>query len=251
MPHSWMSYPVTMWLNPANPNTYFVMLLNPVATATGFCYILNMKLNQVLELQITQEEKDMMAELLSSPNAPKIMYFMMRTFAAQSDENLKFVMNTIPELANTAIDRANVSVLKKQKVIESLEVILPPNLKRYPYGNAGVLTYIVSQCNFKELYDPEHAYLALASRYMTGSPAGRIMIQQFKELLDKGEELWKDPAWLCIDLIGYGDECREMIRWCLDNRDKWDDVDSFTPFTMTVDTAKCRKKMSEEENDKT
>ena len=128
----------------------------------------------------------MMAELLRSGNAPKILFLMMRSFASRSDENVKFLMKTITELANTTIDRANTAVLKKQKVIESMEAIMPPGLARYPYGNAGVLTYILSQCNFKELYNPEQPYLALASRYMTGSPMGRMMIPQFKELLDKG-----------------------------------------------------------------
>ena len=189
---------------------------------------MNMELNQVLDLQLTQEEVDMMAELLRSGNAPKILFLMMRTFAARSDENVKFLMSTITELANTTIDRANAAVLKKQKVIESIEAIIPPSMTRYPYGNVAVLTYVMSQCNFKELYDPERPYLALASRYMTGSPMGRMMIPQFKELLDKGDDLWKDSAWPCIDLIGYGDECRDLVRWCLENRDKWDDVDGVT-----------------------
>ena len=188
-----------------------------------------MELNQVLDLQLTQEEVDMMAELLRSGNAPKILLLMMRSFASSSDENVKFLMKTITELANATIDRANTAVLKKQKVIESMEAIMPPGLARYPYGNVGVLTYILSQCNFKELYNPEQAYLALASRHMTGSPMGRMMIPQFKELLDKGDALWKDSAWLCIDLMGYGDECRDMVQWCLDNREKWDDIDNFQP----------------------
>ncbi len=186
----------------------------------------------------------MMMELLRSGNAPKILFLMMRTFASRSDENVKFLMKTITELANTTIDRANTAVLKKQKVIESMEAIMPPSLTKYPYGNAGVLTYILSQCNFKDLYNPEQPYLALASRHMTGSPMGRMMIPQFKELLDKGDALWKDSAWLCIDLMGYGDECRDMVQWCLDNREKWDDIDDFTPATA-VSVAKRGRKPKE------
>ena len=66
-----------------------------------------MELNQVLDLQLTQDEVDMMAELLRSGNAPKILLLMMRSFASSSDENVKFLMKTITELANTTIDRAN------------------------------------------------------------------------------------------------------------------------------------------------
>lgn len=184
----------------------------------------------------------MMAELLRSGNAPKILLLMMRSFASSSDENVKFLMKTITELANATIDRANTAVLKKQKVIESMEAIMPPGLARYPYGNVGVLTYILSQCNFKELYNPEQAYLALASRHMTGSPMGRMMIPQFKELLDKGDALWKDSAWLCIDLMGYGDECRDLVQWCLDNREKWDDIDNFQPPVAFVEKSNRGRK---------
>ena len=84
-----------------------------------------MELNQVLDLQLTQEETDKMAELLGSDNVPKILFLMMRSFASRSDENVKFLMKTITELANTTIDRANTAVLKKQKVIESMEAIMP------------------------------------------------------------------------------------------------------------------------------
>ena len=187
----------------------------------------------------------MMAELLRSGNAPKILFLMMRSFASRSDENVKFLMKTITELANATIDRANTAVLKKQKVIESMEAIMPPGLARYPYGNVGVLTYILSQCNFKELYNPEQAYLALASRHMTGSPMGRMMIPQFKELLDKGDALWKDSAWLCIDLMGYGDECRDLVQWCLDNREKWDDIDNFRPMVVVTEKSKRGRKPKE------
>lgn len=206
---------------------------------------MSMKLNQVLELQLTQEEKDMMAELLRSDNAPKILYTMMRIFAAQSDDNVKFILNTITEIASTTIDRANTAVLKKEKVIETLNVMLPPNLKKYPFGNAGVLTYVLAQCNFKELYDPENASRSLASRYMIGSPAGRIIIPQFKEFIDRGEDLWNDDAWLCIELLGYDDECRDMVRWCLDNREKWDDVASYTAVKTNINTKNARKKTEE------
>ena len=204
-----------------------------------------MELNQVLDLQLTQDEVDMMAELLRSGNAPKILLLMMRSFASSSDENVKFLMKTITELANATIDRANTAVLKKQKVIESMEAIMPPGLARYPYGNVGVLTYILSQCNFKELYNPEQAYLALASRHMTGSPMGRMMIPQFKELLDKGDALWKDSAWLCIDLMGYGDECRDLVQWCLDNREKWDDIDNFRSMVVVTEKSKRGRKPKE------
>lgn len=203
---------------------------------------MNMELNQVLDLQLTQEETDKMAELLGSDNVPKILFLMMRSFASRSDENVKFLMKTITELANTTIDRANTAVLKKQKVIESMEAIMPPGLDRYPYGNVGVLTYILSQCNFKELYNPEQPYLALASRHMTGSPMGRMMIPQFKELLDKGDALWKDSAWLCIDLMGYGDECRDLVQWCLDNREKWDDIDNFRPMVVVTEKSNRGRK---------
>ena len=84
-----------------------------------------MELNQVLDLQLTQEEVDMMAELLGSDNVHKILFLMMRSFASSSDENVKFLMKTITELANATIDRANTAVLKKQKVIESMEAIMP------------------------------------------------------------------------------------------------------------------------------
>ena len=89
-------------------------------TRLGFAIILNMELNQVLDLQLTQEETDKMAELLGSDNVPKILFLMMRSFASSSDENVKFLMKTITELANATIDRANTAVLKKQKVIESM-----------------------------------------------------------------------------------------------------------------------------------
>lgn len=201
-----------------------------------------MELNQVLDLQLTQEEVGMMSELLRSDNAPKILFLMTRTFASRTDENVKFLMKTITELANTTIDRANTAVLKKQKVIETMEVIMPPGLQRYPYGNVGVLTYILAQCNFKELYDPEHPYLALASRYMHGSPAGRMMVPQFKELLDRGEDLWKDSAWLLLDQLGYGDECRDLVRWCLDNREKWDDIADFQPAVFVTEKSRRGRK---------
>jgi hypothetical protein len=191
-----------------------------------------MELNQVLESQLTQEEVGMMSELLRSDNAPKILFLMMRTFASRSDENVKFLMSTISELANATIDRANTSVLKKQKTIETLEAIIPPNMDEYPYGYAGALIYVMSQCNFKDLYDPEHPYLALASRYMIGSPVGRLMIPKFKEFIDLGDELWKDGAWLCIDLLGFGDECRELVKWCIGNRGKWDDAATYRPVIV-------------------
>lgn len=189
----------------------------------------------------------LMTELLRSENTPKIIFTMMRTFASRSDENVKFLVSTITELANATIDRANTAVLKKQKVIESMEAIIPPSMTRYPYGNVAVLTYVMSQCNFKDLYDPERPYLALASRHMTGSPMGRMMIPQFKELLDMGDAIWTDSAWLCIDLMGYGDECRDLVRWCLENRAKWDDVEDFTPATAVTVARRGRK--PREEND--
>lgn len=53
-----------------------------------------MELNQVLDLQLTQEEADKMAELLGSDNVPKILFLMMRSFASRSDENVKFLMKS-------------------------------------------------------------------------------------------------------------------------------------------------------------
>lgn len=183
-----------------------------------------MELRQILDLQLTQEEIEKMGDLLKSRNSPKIMYIMMRNFAGVSDENVKFLMKTIPDLAETVIDRANSRVIMKQKAIETLEAVMPAKGKPYPYGMFGVLTFILAQCNFQELYDPDHTYICLASRHMTGSPSNRMMIPQFRKFLDKGEALWEDHAWMMLDQCGYGDECRNMVRWCLDNREKWDDI---------------------------
>lgn len=40
-------------------NHYLNYFINSVANATGIYYIFNMELNQVLDLQLTQEEVDM------------------------------------------------------------------------------------------------------------------------------------------------------------------------------------------------
>ena len=188
-----------------------------------------MELRQILDLQLTQEEIEQMGSLLKSKNSPKIMYVMMRNFAGISDENTQFLMKTIPDLANVVIDRANARVTMKQKAIETLEAVMPAKGKPYPYGMFGVLTFILAQCNFMALYDPENAWRCLASRHMTGSPSNRMMIPVFREFVDQGEALWEDHAWMMLDQCGYGEQCRSMVRWCLDNREKWDDIRDEVP----------------------
>jgi hypothetical protein len=36
-----------------------------------------------------------------------------------------------------------------------------------------------------------------------------------------------------------------MVRWCLDNREKWDDVASYTAVKTNINTKNVRKKTEE------
>ena len=145
-----------------------------------------MKLEQVLEMQLTAEELEAMGHLLRSGNSPKIMFFMMRKFAAKSHENFKFLVSTISSLADT-------------------------------------LTYMVAQCNFMKMHEDGHD--CIASRYMCGRPANRMMIPPFCRFVESGEKAWDDPAWIMLDQCGYGEDCRELVRWCQENRELWNDLD--------------------------
>lgn len=180
-------------------------------------------LEQALDLELTQDEVEKMDSLLNSGASPKIMLLMLKMFAAKDDENAKFLLSTITEIANAVIDRANATVCMKNKVIETVGFVAEP-LKRYPHGPFGMLTYILSECNFKELYEKDPAFSS-TRRLMTGSRLGRMMIPLFREFIDLGEAAWKDFVWTNLDICGYGDRCRELVRWCMENRDKWDDGD--------------------------
>jgi len=181
-----------------------------------------MKLEQVLEMQLTAEELEAMGYLLRSGNSPKIMFFMMRKFAAKSHENFKFLVSTISSLANTVIDRADAEVCMKQKAIETIEAVLPQKEKEWPYGMFGVLTYMVAQCNFMKMHEDGNE--CIASRYMRGSPANRMMIPPFCRFVNLGEKAWDDHAWIMLDQCGYGEDCRELVRWCQENKELWNDI---------------------------
>ena len=148
---------------------------------------------------------------------------MMRRFATESHENVKFLFSTITSLADTVIDRADAEVCMKQKAIETIEAVLPAKEKEWPYGMFGVLTYIVAQCNFMKLHEEDK--FCIASRLMRGSPANRMMIPPFCRFVDSGEAAWKDHAWIMLDQCGYGEDCRELVRWCQENRELWNDLD--------------------------
>ena len=181
-----------------------------------------MNLEQVLTMQLSKDELVMMSKLLESKSLPKIMYMMLKGFAKISDENTQFALKTIPEIANAVIDRAKAEVCKKQQTIRTMESVMP-SLKEYPYGMFGVLTYVLSECNFKEIYEKEPMFCR-ASRLLTGSPAAKMMLPKFREFIASGDQLWEDHAWGQLDVCGYGNECRDLVKWCIANRSVWDDM---------------------------
>ena len=114
--------------------------------------------------------------------------------------------------------------------VNTLETMLPPNAT-YPFGNTGVVSYVYAECNFKRFWDESrgdfnHKHMVTASTLLSGSPGARAMLPLFREYIDKCSE---DPNWESDFMWSQLDneDCKELVRWCIENRDKWDDMQPY------------------------
>ncbi len=80
-----------------------------------------MELRQVLELQLTEEELDMIGRIKRSLNFPKILWFLIRSFVAKSGENVKFLFKNIFDIAEL---KQKLEDAKTQVYAENVDVVM-------------------------------------------------------------------------------------------------------------------------------
>lgn len=180
--------------------------------------------------RITQEEYLKMSDLLHSENVHEIMKAMCIMYAGGSDHNCLKLLSMISDVAKSGFNTKEEEVRLYQKCTETLEYMVPTNNYQYPYGMFGVLTYVYCRCNFKKAYlDAQDEFknktMVPVRRAMQGNPGAKATIPQFIEYINfcsnnpdwKNDDIWKSP--LLID----NDNIKDMVEWCVNNRDKWDD----------------------------
>ena len=177
-------------------------------------------------MAISQEEYVMMSELLRSENATEILETMCRRFAGFSTEHCNRLLGMIPGIAQANIRRMDSDLILKQKAFETLEYMLPAG-KQYPHGIYGVLTVVYSQCNFKRMWEDSRDPLSgrqflSASRALQGHPGLGAVLYHYRDYIkaSRGREWAKDDVWVMVD----DDNVKEMVQWCIDNEEKWDDL---------------------------
>lgn len=180
--------------------------------------------------QITQAEYLKIKDLLNSPNVKDIMNFMVLQYSGCRDEYCNHLLSLIPSIAQSVINRKNSELYLKQKAIETVEQMIPQN-KQYPFGMAGVMAYVYSQFNFRKMYlDSKetltHKHMVTALDSLKGCSGARATVPQFKKYIDEcaNRDDWEnDHFWMFID----NEDCKEMVRWCIANKEKWDDLDDY------------------------
>lgn len=181
--------------------------------------------------QITQEEYLKISDLLHSENVHEIMKEMCYFYANDGEQNCLKLLSNISNIAKAGFDNKNKEVLLRQKCMETLEYMVPTKNYQYPYGMFGVLTYVYCRCNFKKAWQDsqdefKHRIMLTASRAMQGNPGAKATIPQFIEYIDFCS---KNPDWKNDDMINSvilidNENIKDMIDWCIHNRDKWDDL---------------------------
>lgn len=180
--------------------------------------------------QITQDEYIKISDLLHSERVKDIIEFMLVQYASFKEGTCTHLLSLIPSIAQQNIKRVNSELYLKQKAIETIECMIPQD-KPYPYGMAGVIAYVYSQFNFRKMYfDSKETltskHMVTASETLRGSPGARATIPLFKNYCDKCATRtdWEDDHfWMFVD----SEDCKEMVRWCIANKEKWDDLDDY------------------------
>lgn len=180
--------------------------------------------------KITQDEYLKISDLLHSENVKEIMQFMSVQYAGYRQEYCDHLLGLIPQIAQANVKRMADDLVLHRLAVNTLETMLPPNAT-YPFGNTGVVSYVYAECNFKRFWDESrgdfsHKRMVTASTLLSGSPGARATLPLFREYIDKCSE---DPNWESDFMWSQLDneDCKAMVRWCIENRDKWDDMQPY------------------------
>ena len=180
---------------------------------------------------ITIKEAEMASELLKSENVREIMDFMTAKYAAESATNCNHLLQRIPDIAAANIKRQESELFLRQKAVETIEFMLPSKAE-WEFGPTGAVMFVYCQCNFRKMWiesrQPElHKNMLTALQAMQGHPGIRATLPQFKKYVDECRENpggWEDSLmWDQID----NEDCKEMVRWCIANKQLWDDMDDY------------------------
>lgn len=181
--------------------------------------------------QITQEEYIKMSDLLHSENVHEIMKAMCIMYAGGSDHNCLKMLSMVSDIAKSGFKTKEEEVRLYQRCVETVEYMVPTNNYTYPYGMFGVLTYVYCRCNFKKAYldsqdEFKHKSMLTLSRALQGNPGAKATLPQFVDYIEfcsnnpdwKHDDIWESPILIDKENI------KDMVDWCIQNREKWDDT---------------------------
>lgn len=180
--------------------------------------------------QITQDEYIKMSDLLHSENVHEIMRAMCLMYAGGSEHNCLKLLSMISDVAKSGFKTKEEEVRLYQRCVETVEYMVPTKDYKYPYGMFGILTYVYCRFNFKKSYldskdEFKHRTMVSARRAMQGNPGAKATIPQFIEYIEfcsKNPDWENDDIWTSPILVDK-DSIKDMVEWCINNRDKWDD----------------------------